>query len=136
MKLRFLGKNSTPGDSPTLYVSDQNTYVIQGWKVMANDLLMQVGEVPEGQTLIEVPTELFEHLTKDDLTSGEIVRFEKPIEILTEQGTVILMGPEMHDPEALSQMRMPDYETCIEVPRSSITALLEVDRGPDHSRAA
>ncbi|WP_030370486.1 hypothetical protein [Streptomyces rimosus] len=59
MKLRFLGKNSTPGDSPTLYATDQDSYVIQGWKVFANDLLMRLDE-QEGQTVIEVPTELFE----------------------------------------------------------------------------
>jgi hypothetical protein len=51
VKLRFLGKNSTPGDSPTLYASDQDSYVIQGWKVFANDLLMQL-DVPEGQTVM------------------------------------------------------------------------------------
>ncbi|GHE08526.1 hypothetical protein [Streptomyces alanosinicus] len=136
MKLRFLGKNSTPGDSPTLYASDQNTYVIQGWKVYANEHLMKL-DVPEEQTVIEVPPELFEHLTKDGQSSGQIRTFADPIKLVTEQGTCILQGPQMHDPEALSQMRMPDYETCIEVPKSSITALLEEDNsGPDHSRPA
>jgi hypothetical protein len=135
MKLRFLGKNSTPGDSPTLYASDQDTYVIQGWKVYANDVLMKL-DVPDGQTVVEVPTELFEHLTKDGQASGEIRKFTAPIMLVTEQGTCVLQGPEMHDAEALSQMRMPDYETCIEVPKPSITALLEEDSGPDHSRAA
>jgi hypothetical protein len=135
MKLRFLGKNSTPGDSPTLYASDQDTYVIQGWKVYANELLMQL-EVPAGQTVIEVPTELFEHLTNDGQESGEIKQFTAPIMLVTEQGTCVLQGPEMHDAEALSQMRMPDYESCIEVPKSSITALLEENSGPDHPRAA
>lgn len=135
MKLRFLGKNSTPGDSPTLYASDQDSYVVQGWKVYANDLLMRL-EVPQGQTVVEVPTELFEHLTKDGLPSGEIKNFTAPIMLLTEQGTCIVQGPEMYDAEALSQMRMPDYETCIEVPKSSITALLEENSGPDHQRPA
>ncbi|MFF7477091.1 hypothetical protein [Streptomyces sp. NPDC008092] len=136
MKLRFLGKNSTPGDSPTLYASDQGTYVIQGWKVYANELLMQL-DVPEGQTVIEVPTELFEHLTKDDQPAGQIKQFTEPIMLVTEQGTCVLQGPHMRDAEALSQMRMPDYETCIEVPKASITALLEEDSsGFDHSRPA
>jgi hypothetical protein len=134
MQLTFLGKNSTPGDSPTLYASDQDSYVIQGWKVYANDLLMKL-DVPEGQTAIEVPTELFEHLTKDGQLTGEIKKFSEPIMLVTEQGTVVLQGPEMHDEEALGQMRMPDYETCIEVPKSSITALLEEDSGPDHPRS-
>ncbi|MFE0739121.1 hypothetical protein [Streptomyces sp. NPDC058855] len=86
MKLRFLGKNSTPGDSPTLYASDEDSYVIQGWKVFANDLLMQL-DVPEGQTVIEVPPELFEHLTKDGHTTGEIKSFTAPIMLVTEQDT-------------------------------------------------
>ncbi len=135
MQLRFLGKNSTPGDSPTLYASDQESYVIQGWKVYANDLLMKL-DVPAGQTVIEVPTELFEHLTKDGQETGEIKKFANPIMLVTEQGTCILQGPEMLDAEALSQMRMPDYETCIEVPKSSIMALLEEDSGPDQPRTA
>ncbi|WP_234319603.1 hypothetical protein [Streptomyces sp. KE1] len=97
----------------------------------ANDLLGQL-DVPVGQTVIEVPAELFEHLTKDGRPSGSIKQFKDPIKIVTEEGTCILQGPEMHDAEALGQMRMPDYETCIEVPKSSITALLEEDRGPDH----
>ena len=52
------------------------------------------------------------------------------------QGTCVLQSPEMHHPEALSQMRMPDHETCIEVPKSSIMALLEEDSGPDRPRTA
>ncbi|MFD0381799.1 hypothetical protein ACFQ2B_03385 [Streptomyces stramineus] len=45
MKLRFLGKNSTPGDSPTLYATDRDSYIVQGWKVYANDLLTRL-DVP------------------------------------------------------------------------------------------
>ncbi|MCX2971432.1 MULTISPECIES: hypothetical protein [Streptomyces] len=135
MKLRFLGKNSTPGDSPTLYATDQDSYVVQGWKVLANDLLMRL-DVPDGHTVVEVPTELFEHLTKDGLPTGEIKTYAPPIMLVTEQGTCVVQGPQMHDPEALSQMRTPDYETCVEVSKSSITALLEENGGADHQRPA
>ncbi|MFI6685339.1 hypothetical protein [Streptomyces sp. NPDC050485] len=135
MKLRFLGKNSTPGDSPTLYATDKGSYVVQGWKIFANDLLMQL-DVPAGHTAVEVPIELFEHLTKDGLSSGTIKNFVAPIMIVTDHGTCILQGPKMRDPEALSQMRLPDYEDCIEVPRSAILNLLEKKSGPDHQRAA
>ncbi|MGW8743585.1 hypothetical protein [Streptomyces sp. NPDC055794] len=135
MKLRFLGKNSTPGDSPTLYASDQDSYVVQGWKIYANDLLMRL-DVPDDHVAVEVPTELFEHLTKDGVTSGEIKRFTAPIMFVTENGTCIVQGPAMRNAEALSQMRLPDYEDCIEVPRSSILALLEESSGADHQRPA
>jgi hypothetical protein len=30
VKLRFLGKDSTPDESPTLYATDRDSYVIQG----------------------------------------------------------------------------------------------------------
>lgn len=108
-----------------LYASDQDSYVVQGWKVLANDLLMRL-DVPVGHTVVEVPTELFEHLTKDGLPSGEIKRFEAPIMLVTEQGTCIVQGPEMRDAEALSQMRLPDYEDCIEVDPESVAECIRV----------
>ena len=135
MKLRFLGKNSTVGDCPTLYATDRDTYLVQGWKIFANDLLMQL-EIPEGETAVEVPTELFEHLTKDDLPAGEIRRLEDPIMILTPGGTFVVQGREVTDPEALAQMEIPDYETVVEVPKAAITALLEEPRGADLQRRA
>jgi hypothetical protein len=33
MKLTFLGKDSTPNDSPTLYETDRATYLVQGYVV-------------------------------------------------------------------------------------------------------
>ena len=33
MKLTFLGKDSTPNDSPTLYANDRDTYLVQGYTV-------------------------------------------------------------------------------------------------------
>ncbi|WP_030746198.1 hypothetical protein [Streptomyces sp. NRRL F-5135] len=135
MKLRFLGRNSNVGDCPTLYATDRDTYLVQGWKVFANDLLMQL-DVPEGQSVVEVPTELFEHLAKDGLPAGEFRRLEDPLMILTPTGTYVVQGAEVADPEALGQMEIPDYETVIEVPKAAITALLEEPRGADFRRRA
>ncbi|WP_030545670.1 hypothetical protein [Streptomyces albus] len=135
MKLRFLGKNSTTGDCPTLYATDRDTYLVQGWRIYANDLLMRL-DVPEGQTAVEVPTELFEHLTEDGLPTGEIRRVEDPVMILTPGGTFVVQGREVTDPEALAQMEIPDYETVVEVPKTAITALLEEPRGADLQRRA
>ncbi|MFE7615271.1 hypothetical protein [Streptomyces sp. NPDC057496] len=135
MKLRFLGKNSNVGDCPTLYSTDRDTYLVQGWKIFANELLMQL-DIPEGQTAVEVPTELFEHLTKDGLPAGEIRRLEDPIMVLTPNGTFVVQGLEVTDREALAQMEIPDYETVVEVPKAAITALLEEPRGADLRRRA
>ncbi|WP_030303210.1 hypothetical protein [Streptomyces katrae] len=135
MKLRFLGKNSNVGDCPTLYATDRDTYLVQGWRIFANDLLMQL-DIPEGQTAVEVPTELFEYLTKDDLPVGEIRRIDEPIMILTPGGTFVVQGREVTDPEALSQMNIPDYETVVEVPKAAIKALLEEPREANLQRRA
>lgn len=134
MKLRFLGKNSQVTECPTLYATDRDTYLVQGWKIFANDLLMQLA-LHEGQTAVEVPTELFEHLTKDGLPAVEIRRLEDPIMILTPGGTFIVQGQEVTDAEALAEMAIPDYETVVEVPKAAIIALLEEPRADLQRRA-
>ncbi|SHN24029.1 hypothetical protein [Streptomyces yunnanensis] len=135
MQLRFLGKNSNVGECPTLYATDRDTYLVQGWRIYANDLLMQL-DIPEGETAVEVPTELFEHLEKDGLPSGVIRRLEDPIMILTPGGTFVVQGKEVTDREALAQMDIPDYETVVEVPKATIIALLEEPRDADLQRRA
>lgn len=133
MKLRFLGTNSTGGDCPTLYATDRDSYIVQGWRLFANELLMQI-DLPAGESAVEVPTELFEHLKEDGFAAGGIQRIEAPIMILTPQGTCVVQGQAVTDTEALSQMSIPDYETCVEVPKPAITALLEETRGADLQR--
>ncbi|GGO97498.1 hypothetical protein [Wenjunlia tyrosinilytica] len=131
MQLRFLGKNSTPGDSPTLYATDRETYVVQGWIVTAGDVLMKL-DVPDSETAVEVPTELFEHLANDGL-SGAVATWQPPIVHVTEEGNCVVQGVRITDPEALAQMRMPHYESCVEVSKAAIVALLEESAGgTDH----
>ncbi|MEE1811287.1 hypothetical protein [Streptomyces sp. BE133] len=135
MQLRFLGKNSKSGDCPTLYATDRDTYLVQGWKIFANDLLMKL-TIREGETAVEVPAELFQHLEKDGLPSGEFRRLGDPLVILTPGGTYVVQGQEVTDPGALAQMTIPDYETVVEVPKAAITALLEEPHGADLQRRA
>ncbi|WP_371674101.1 hypothetical protein OG985_44430 [Streptomyces sp. NBC_00289] len=128
MKLRFLGTNSTGGDCPTLYATDRDSYIVQGWQLFANELLTQL-DVPDGETAVEVPTELFEHLREDGLPAWEVDRVQSPIMIITPQGTCVVQGEAVTDPEALSQMSIPHYETCVEVPKEVLTAVLEESYG-------
>ena len=62
--LRFLGKHSSPGNSPTLWDTGQGQYVIQGFTLDA-DALAQVGEIPAGEGVIWVPEELMRYLPKE-----------------------------------------------------------------------
>ncbi|MET7903871.1 hypothetical protein ABZS86_21460 [Streptomyces sp. NPDC005355] len=54
--------------------------------------------------------------------------------ILTEGGTCVVQGAAVTDTEALSQMSIPHYETCVEVAKADLCALLEDPRGADLER--
>jgi hypothetical protein len=61
MRLTFLGRDSQGGNSPTLWETDDDQFVIQGFNLDA-DALEQVGTVPEGEAVIRVPKKLMRHL--------------------------------------------------------------------------
>ena len=63
MALRFLGKETQSGNSPTLWADDTD-YVIQGY-LPDERTLAQVGGIPAGEAVIRVPKKLMEHLAKD-----------------------------------------------------------------------
>lgn len=123
MQLRFLGKETTGGQSPTLYATDQDSYVVQGWIVSDPDVLANL-DVAEDETVVEVYSRLLNHLEKDGL-SGEFVSDRHPTVRVTESGTYILKGKQLVDEDAIAQMDIPDHETAIEVPRSAMAALVE-----------
>jgi hypothetical protein len=63
MRARFLGTDpdSQEGQSPTLFATDRtdrSTFILQGWKVTDPQALTDVGPVPDGEGLIEVPEDV------------------------------------------------------------------------------
>src|SRR5256885_10368584 len=122
MRLTFLGKDSTPDQSPTLYATDCDSYVVQGWIVTDTEILAEVA-VSEGETIVEVPAALMVHLAKDGLT-GEIKDATDPIVRVTASGNYIVKGSRLTDLGAGRQMNVPAHETCVEVAKPTIAALL------------
>ncbi|SDG23158.1 hypothetical protein SAMN05421505_102333 [Sinosporangium album] len=122
MKPVFLGKESTGGESPTLYATDRDSYVIQGWMVADLEILALI-EVPDDETLVEITPKLMTHLAKDGLL-GTITRFTHPIVHVKPNGNFIVQGARVTDAEALAQMDIPDHETCVEVSKASVVSLL------------
>lgn len=95
MRLTFLGKETQGGGSPTLFGTDRDTYVVQGWKV-------------EGQPgTVEIPPRLLGYL-EPHTCLGVLVHD-------TGRGSFILSGDPVTDPQVLSQMDLPGHETCVEV---------------------
>lgn len=69
MKLRFLGKDSDGGQSPTLYEADEqingkDVYIIQGWRITDPETLAQL-DLPPHETVVAVPKKLMDHLPKE-----------------------------------------------------------------------
>ena len=65
MRLRFLGTTSQEGECPTLYATDRDTYVIQGWKVTDPDALADLRDVLAGETFVEIPKSLLRFAEED-----------------------------------------------------------------------
>lgn len=63
MRATFLGKDPESGkdQSPTLFVSnrtDRKTYFAQGWVVTDPEALADIGPIPDGEAVVEVPEEV------------------------------------------------------------------------------
>lgn len=75
MRARFLGKDpeSQVGNSPTLFATDRTdrvTYIAQGWKVTDLQALAEIGEVPDHETLIEIPEDVLKMYARRYLEEG------------------------------------------------------------------
>lgn len=58
MRLTLLGTDSQAGRCPTLYATDRDTYVVQGWTVTDPEALGDLRDVLEGETFVEIPKAL------------------------------------------------------------------------------
>jgi hypothetical protein len=63
MRARFLGKDpeSQVENSPTLFATDRTdrtTYIAQGWVVSDPQVLADIGPVPDGEAIIEIPEDV------------------------------------------------------------------------------
>lgn len=122
MHLRYLGKESQPNQSPTLFATDRDSYVVQGWIVTDPQILAMIA-LTDDETIVEVPPALLTHLTQDGL-NGAVTTLVPPLVHLTSTGNYLIKGARVTDPEALGQMHIPDHETCVEVTRSQIVTLV------------
>lgn len=122
MKLRFLGKESTPKNSPTLYATDETSYVIQGW-IVSDEAILRRLVVPANDTVVEVPAALLSYLSLDGLPTGKR-NLVPPIVYVKDNGNYIIRGERVTDLETLSQMDIPDYESCVHVAKAAVAVLV------------
>jgi hypothetical protein len=72
---------------------------------------------------VEVPAKLMVHLAKDGV-AGDVVNFMPPIVHVLHNGNYIVRGKKVTGRETVGQMNIPDHETCVEVARSAVAALV------------
>ena len=123
MELRFLGTETDGGQSPTLYATDRESYLIQGWKVSDPEILAKL-DILGDETAVEIYARLMRHLAKDGL-SGIVTRWLPPVVHVKEDGNLIIQGARVTDSRALAEMAIPDHEDVVEVSSAAIRALLE-----------
>jgi hypothetical protein len=63
MHIKFLGKDpeSQVGNSPTLFATDRTdrkTFIVQGWIVNDPEALAELGDIPAGEAIIEIPADI------------------------------------------------------------------------------
>jgi hypothetical protein len=63
MHVKFLGKDpeSQVGNSPTLFATDRTdrkTFIVQGWIVNDPEALAELGDIPAGEAIIEIPADI------------------------------------------------------------------------------
>jgi hypothetical protein len=63
VELTFVAKDpgSEPSGSPTLYHTDRQSWVVQGWAVTDPDALAAM-DIPDGETCVEIPDRLIPFL--------------------------------------------------------------------------
>ncbi len=66
MRLRFIGTDSQYGGCPTVYATDRDTYVVQGWTVTDPDALADLRDVLPGESFVEIPKELVKYFPRKD----------------------------------------------------------------------
>jgi hypothetical protein len=71
MHLTFIGKDpdSNPTGSPTVYRTDRETWVVQGWMVTDSDALTQMN-IPDGETAVEIPARMIKFFRQEDRDTG------------------------------------------------------------------
>lgn len=97
MRLRFLGKNGSPGNScPSLYETDRNSFVVQGWRT-------------DSPGTVEIPHLLLGFTDPDSFVGAPLTD--------TGRGTFTVSGEPVTDPETLGQMVIEPHEGSVEVPK-------------------
>ena len=67
MRIQFVGKDpeSNPTGSPTVYRTDRESWIIQGWVIDDPEVLAEMS-IPEGESAVEIPDRMLKFLQRQE----------------------------------------------------------------------
>jgi hypothetical protein len=71
MRLTLMGKDpeSNPTGSPTVYRTERQTWIVQGWDVSDPEALSQM-HIPVGETAVEIPDRMIQFFRQEGRDAG------------------------------------------------------------------
>jgi hypothetical protein len=71
VRLTLIGKDpeSNPTGSPTVYRTDRESWLVQGWVVTDPGALAEMN-IPDGETVVEIPDRMLQFLKEDRGVTG------------------------------------------------------------------
>jgi hypothetical protein len=71
VRLTLIGKDpeSNPTGSPTVYQTDQGSWLVQGWVVTDPGALAEMN-IPDGETVVEIPDRMLQFFKEDRGVTG------------------------------------------------------------------
>lgn len=94
---------------PTLFLTDRQTLIVQGWLVTGSATTALPARAEE--TVVEVPTSLLWTTSTPAYPGSSAVQ-------LTGRDTALVRGRIIDDAEVLASLSLPEGETAVEVPIS------------------
>jgi hypothetical protein len=71
MRVTFVGKDpeSNPTGSPTVYRTDRESWLVQGW-VVTDPGALAVMDIPAGETVVEIPDRMLQFFSLEGRDAG------------------------------------------------------------------
>ena len=123
MRLLFLGKASDSGESPTLYATDRDSYIVQGY-VIPDDERAAL-DAAAHETVVEVYARLFAFLAEDGV-AGTFIPHGEPIVGIRDCGKLLVRGTRLPDGDVRGRMAIPAHEDAVEIPKAAVVALVQL----------
>lgn len=123
VRLLFLGEASDSGESPTLYATDRDSYIVQGYVIPDEERAAL--DTAAHETVVEVYARLFAFLAEDGV-AGDLVGRGQPVVGVRDSGNLLVRGTRLTDEQIRDRLAIPAHEDAVEIPKAALLALVQL----------